>query len=157
MAKLEYNAKVYEGITAELAVDTTVYAKNDLIFDTEAGVLKKGNGEDVYADLPVFGGGGESTPVTWDTLSGKPEVIAVGADQAEARAAIGAGTGNSSLVVGTTATTAKAGNYSPSTAEVGNALKAKTQVAALVSPSTDYADLTAATSAIKSIIDALKA
>lgn len=123
MAKLEYNAKVYEGITAELAVDTTVYAKNDLIFDTEAGVLKKGNGEDIYADLAVFG----------------------------------AGTGNSSLVIGTTATTAKAGNYSPSTAEVGNALKAKTQVAALVSPSTNYADLTAATSAIKSIIDALKA
>lgn len=175
MSKLQYNARVYEGTTSELATDTKVYANNDLIFDTEAGVLKKGNGVDQYADLPVFGGGGgESTPVTWATLSGKPAVIAGGADQAAARAAIGAGTGNSNLaigttattalagntallVIGTTATTAKVGNYTPSTAEVGNALKAKTQVAALVSPTADYADLTAVTAALKSIIDALKA
>lgn len=38
-----------------------------------------------------------------------------------------------------------------------DAIKTKTQVAALVSPTSDYADLTAATAAIKSIIDALKA
>lgn len=37
------------------------------------------------------------------------------------------------------------------------AMKAKTQIAALVSPTADYADLTAATAAIKTIIDALKA
>ena len=38
-----------------------------------------------------------------------------------------------------------------------NAIKTKTEVAALVSPTVDYADLEAATAAIKSIIDALKA
>lgn len=45
---------------------------------------------------------------TWDTLDGKPAVIAAGADQAAARTAIGAGT--SSLALGTTASTALAGN-----------------------------------------------
>ena len=45
---------------------------------------------------------------TWSTLGGKPAVIAAGADQAAARTAIGAGTSN--LAIGTTATTAMAGN-----------------------------------------------
>jgi hypothetical protein len=47
------------------------------------------------------------------------------------------------------------GTYTDTSAR--NAIKTKTQVAALVSPVSDYADLTAATAAIKSIIDALKA
>ncbi|QJD49582.1 hypothetical protein HWD32_gp04 [Gordonia phage Secretariat] len=38
--------------------------------------------------------------------------------QADARAAIGAGTGNSNLAIGTTSTTAKAGNYVPTWSEV---------------------------------------
>lgn len=38
-----------------------------------------------------------------------------------------------------------------------NAVKTKTQVAALVSPSADYANLAEVTAAIKAIIDALKA
>lgn len=50
------------------------------------------------------GGGG----VSWGDITDKPAVIASGADAASARTAIGAGT--SSLVIGTTATTAKAGN-----------------------------------------------
>lgn len=57
-------------------------------------------------------GGGE----TWQTLPGKPAVIAAGADQAAARTSIGAGTSN--LAIGTTASTAKAGNYAPTYAEV---------------------------------------
>ncbi|HWT63346.1 MAG TPA: hypothetical protein VN150_12280 [Ochrobactrum sp.] len=81
--------------------------------------------------------------------------VMTAADQAAARTAIGAGTSN--LALGTTASTAKAGNYTPTSAEVSTALKAKSQIAALVSPSADYASLTAATAAIKSIIDALKA
>lgn len=48
---------------------------------------------------------------TWATLSGKPAVIAAGADAATARTAIGAGTSN--LAIGTTASTAKAGNWVP--------------------------------------------
>lgn len=54
-------------------------------------------------------GGGD--PATWDTLVGKPAVIAAGADAAAARTAIGAGTSN--LVIGTSASQAKAGNYTP--------------------------------------------
>ena len=56
--------------------------------------------------IDIGGGGGEAA--TWDTLADKPAVIAAGADAAAARAAIGAGT--SSLVIGTSASTAKAGN-----------------------------------------------
>lgn len=59
-------------------------------------------------------------------------------------------------VIGTTATTAKAGNYAPSTAEVGNALKAKTQIAALTSVAAG-ADAAALVTAVNAIIAALKA
>lgn len=45
--------------------------------------------------------------------------------------------------IGTTATTAKAGNYTPTTTEVSNALKAKAQIAALSETST-LADIVAA-------------
>lgn len=49
-----------------------------------------------------------SGSVAWGDITGKPAVIAAGADATEARTAIGAGT--SSLVIGTTATTAMAGD-----------------------------------------------
>ena len=54
---------------------------------------------------------GDQTLPTWSTISGKPAVIAAGATQSDARTAIGAGT--SSLVIGTGAGDAKAGNYAP--------------------------------------------
>ena len=57
-----------------------------------------------------------SENATWDTLEGKPAVIAAGANAAAARQAIGAGTSN--LAIGTTASTAKAGNYHPTWAQV---------------------------------------
>lgn len=46
--------------------------------------------------------------VAWGNITGKPAVIAAGVDAATARTAIGAGT--SSLVIGTTASTAMAGD-----------------------------------------------
>lgn len=46
--------------------------------------------------------------VAWDNITGKPAAIAAGANAAAARTAIGAGT--SSLVIGTTASTAMAGD-----------------------------------------------
>ena len=46
--------------------------------------------------------------VGWEEVTGKPAVIASGESQEAARTAIGAGT--SSLVIGTTSTTAMAGN-----------------------------------------------
>ncbi len=53
----------------------------------------------------------------WTTIVNKPAVIAAGADQAAARTAIGAGT--SDLAIGVTSTTAKAGDYAPTKADVG--------------------------------------
>lgn len=53
----------------------------------------------------------------WTDITGKPAVIAAGADQAAARTAIGAGTSN--LALGTTSSTAKAGDYAPTKADVG--------------------------------------
>lgn len=127
-------------------------------------------------------GGSSGSGATWDSITDKPAVIASGDTAQEARDAIGAGTSN--LVIGTTAGTAADGSLtapkaSPTftgdpkapTPAVGdndttvattafvlaNAGKTKTQIAALVSPAADYADMTEATAAIKSIIDALKA
>ena len=51
---------------------------------------------------------GDQTLPTWSTIAGKPAVVAAGATQADARTAIGAGTSN--LALGTTGTTAMAGN-----------------------------------------------
>lgn len=64
-------------------------------------------------------GSGNTEAVNWDTLEGKPIIIASGATQAEARTSIGAGTSN--LAIGTSATTAKAGNYQPTAANISDA------------------------------------
>lgn len=67
---------------------------------------------------------------TWANISGKPAVIAAGADAAAARAAIGAGT--SSLALGTTATTAAAGNHNHAvTADAASGLEAAATIQAL--------------------------
>ncbi len=78
-------------------------------------------------DLPTI----PETP-TWDSLEGKPEVIASGATQSEARTAIGAGTGNSNLAIGTTASTAAAGNHNHAvTAHSESGLDAASNIQAL--------------------------
>lgn len=68
--------------------------------------------------LPVYlvGGGGGGGSTAWADITEKPEVIAAGATQAEARTAVGAGTSN--LVVGSTAGTA------PGTAAAGTSAQA---------------------------------
>lgn len=86
--------------------------------------------------------------------TGKAVMKATSAEAA--RTAIGAGTSN--LTIGTTASTAKAGNYTPTTTEVSNSLKAKAQIAAL----TEIADPATATAedvatAVNAIIAALQA
>ena len=68
------------------------------------------------SNLALGSGAGDAMPgntaipaaVTWGTISGKPAVIAEGANAAAARSAIGAGTSN--LALGATAGTALAGN-----------------------------------------------
>lgn len=62
-----------------------------------------------------------ATSGNWADVANKPAVMAVGATQQEARDAIGAGT--SDLQIGTTASTAKAGNYSPTSATKANVLQ----------------------------------
>ena len=117
-------------------------------------------------DLDSLFAGGSGGTVTSDDITdattvGKNVLKAV--DAAAARTAIGAGT--SSLAIGTTASTAKVGNYVPSSAEVSTALKAKTQIAALAAITTpDATDLATAQTlanankaAINLIIAALKA
>lgn len=54
----------------------------------------------------------------WNTITNKPAVIAAGADQAAARSAIGAGTSN--LGLGTSSSTAKAGDYQPTAANISD-------------------------------------
>ncbi len=53
----------------------------------------------------------------WSAITNKPAVIAAGTDQATARSSIGAGTSN--LILGTTSSTAKAGDYAPTKSDVG--------------------------------------
>ncbi|MFE5789546.1 hypothetical protein [Rhodococcus erythropolis] len=55
-------------------------------------------------------GAGGTGDVSWDDVSDKPAFIAAGASKAEARTAIGAGTGNSNLELGATADTAMPGD-----------------------------------------------
>lgn len=61
-----------------------------------------------------------ATTGQWGDIVGKPAVIAAGATPEDARAAIGAGTSN--LEIGTTASTAKAGNWQPTTASKSQVL-----------------------------------
>lgn len=95
-----------------------------------------------------------SDSITDATAVGKSVLTATTADAA--RTAIGAGT--SDLVVGTTASTAKAGDYTPTTSEVSNSLKVKVEIAALT-PIADPATATAAAVAtlLNEVIAALKA
>jgi hypothetical protein len=71
----------------------------------------------------AFGLGGVPVPtasisITDATATGRALVTA--ADAAAARAAIGAGTGTSNLAIGTTSTTAKAGNYQPASTNISD-------------------------------------
>lgn len=100
--------------------------------------------------------GGEVTSDSIVDATGVGKSILTADTAAAARTAIGAGTSN--LTIGTTASTAKAGNYVPSTNEVAASLKAKAEITAL----TEIADTAEATAedvatAVNAIIAALKA
>lgn len=49
--KYRRNVVMREGTAAELAAEATVYPQNVLLFATDTGVLKIGNGVDVYSAL----------------------------------------------------------------------------------------------------------
>ena len=114
------------------AVDNTRDADKPVSSAVTAALADKigPNGVGATGTWPIsVSGSAAATP--WTGLTGKPSVIATGTTQAEARAAIGAGTGSSDLAIGTTALTAKAGDWTPLIGEVSGlsaALDAKVAV-----------------------------
>lgn len=121
-----YLAAIANGVKAGLP-DAENELQEILKFAAENGIPSAGGGSVASADI------------TDATAVGKSVLTA--ADTAMARTAIGAGT--SSLALGTTSSTALAGNYAPTSTQVSTALKAKTQIAALTAAST-AADIVAA-------------
>lgn len=105
-------------ITADAITDATAVGKS-VLKAANAGAARTaigaGTSNLVVGTAATDAKAGNYIP-TWGEVSGKPVVIASGADQAAARTSIGAGT--SSLIIGTTGTTAKAGNYAPAWSEV---------------------------------------
>lgn len=89
-------AVIAAGATAAAARSAIGAGTSNLTIGTTASTAMAGN-----TTIPAA--------ATWANLSGKPAVIAAGADQAAARTAIGAGTSN--LAIGTSASTAAAGNH----------------------------------------------
>lgn len=113
------------GVTATACVVVTVAGVERLATTITAaladGSVPFGNiqsvGDENFVIVLIAGlTGGDVSAPTWASITGKPAVIAAGADAAAARNAIGAGT--SSLSLGATNTTAKAGDYAPTWAEV---------------------------------------
>lgn len=100
MAKTEYNVIVYHDTAANWALDTTIYAENIFMYATDTGVMKKGDGAKAYKDLGSIG-----SVATWGAITNQPAVIAAGATAAAAWAVI------DDAAIGTTATTAAAGNH----------------------------------------------
>lgn len=122
------------------------------------GLARAGGLDNLLGD----GSGGSASVDTLEGATTTGKAVMKATDAAAARTAIGAGTSN--VVVGTGATQAKAGNYTPTSAEVSNALKAKASIAALskVAAESAFDQATAITLAnesklaINAIIDALK-
>lgn len=86
---------------------------SDLVIGTTSGTAKAGDYKPVVSDLTDSSAAGRTAL--------KAAVVAAGADQTAARNAIGAGTSN--LAIGTTATTAMAGNKTPTTTQRGGVLQ----------------------------------
>lgn len=100
MAKTKYNVIVYHDTAANWATDTKIYGENIFMYATDTGVMKKGDGVKAYANLGSIG-----SVATWGAITNQPAVVAAGADEAAAWAEIQSG------AIGTTATTAAAGNH----------------------------------------------
>ena len=92
------------GTEAEWSAANPVLAMGEEGYETDTTRWKRGDGVTAWNALAYY-------QPSWDDVTAKPAVIAAGADQAEARAAIGAGT--SDLELGATSGTAKAGDYQP--------------------------------------------
>lgn len=98
----DYQAVV--GVDPRGLADAVMAVMTDSIQPLGAPIIRNNTMIQMMGTVTASSGGS----VAWDDITGKPAVIAAGTDAATARAAIGAGT--SSLVIGTTASTAMAGN-----------------------------------------------
>ena len=98
MAKRLYNVRAYSDTTDNWAANTHIYPSNSLLIDTETGAIKKGDGVKTYAQL---GSLGVKQALAWGDVTGIPAALtsAQAAETASIRA------------IGTTATTAAAGNH----------------------------------------------
>ena len=85
MAKKIYNIRGYEDTAAKLALDATVFPVNALIFASDTGDIKRGDGVNVYDDLDLLT---TATPTAWAVIAGKPTVIGAGATAEAARTVI---------------------------------------------------------------------
>lgn len=102
-------------ITTASITDATATGISVLTGDAAAGRTALG----AASTASVSAVSASVSALNWSSLPGKPNVFAAGADAAAARSAIGAGT--SSLVLGTGAGDAKAGNWAPSAASISDA------------------------------------
>lgn len=75
--------KLRRGTAAAWTAADTILALAEPGYETDTGKLKIGDGSTAWTSLPY-------SSTDWDTLEGKPAVIAAGADKAAARAAISA-------------------------------------------------------------------
>lgn len=55
MAKRLYNVRAYSDTTAKWAANTHVYPSNSLLIDTDTGAIKKGDGVKKYSKLGSLG------------------------------------------------------------------------------------------------------
>ena len=55
MAKLLYNLIAVEDTSTKWVTNTTVYDDNYILIESDTGIMKQGNGVDVYADLGTLG------------------------------------------------------------------------------------------------------
>lgn len=55
MAKRLYNVRAYSDTTDNWAANTHIYPSNSLLIDTETGAIKKGDGVKTYAQLGSLG------------------------------------------------------------------------------------------------------
>lgn len=98
----DYRAVV--GVDPQGLADAVMAVMTDDIQPLGAPIIRNNTMIQMMGTVTASSGGS----VAWGDITGKPAVIAAGANAAAARTAIGAGT--SSLVIGTTASTAMAGD-----------------------------------------------
>lgn len=111
-------AVIAAGATQGAARSAIGAGTSSLAIGSGAGDAKAGDWLPAWGD--VSGKPADFPPAAhshaWGDITGKPAVIGAGATQADARAAIGAGT--SDLTLGGTSSTAKAGNWMPGWTDV---------------------------------------